>query len=43
MNDKKVDVEKLLAKAKKPAQDAMKMHPFFKGKVEVVKAIESTF
>ncbi|MCK5399728.1 NADP-dependent malic enzyme, partial [bacterium] len=35
MNDKKVDVEKLLAKAKKPAQDAMKMHPFFKGKVEV--------
>ncbi|MCK5599385.1 NADP-dependent malic enzyme [bacterium] len=35
MNDKKVDVEKLLAKAKKPAKDAMKMHPFFKGKVEV--------
>ena len=35
MEDKKVDVEKLLAKAKKPGQDAMKLHPFYKGKVEV--------
>jgi malate dehydrogenase (oxaloacetate-decarboxylating) len=26
--------EELLAKAYKPAQDAMKMHPFFKGKLE---------
>lgn len=28
-------VEELLAKAEKPAQDAMIMHPFYKGKVEV--------
>lgn len=30
------DVEKLLAKAKKPALDAMKMHPFFQGKIQVM-------
>ncbi|MBN2045486.1 MAG: NADP-dependent malic enzyme [Anaerolineales bacterium] len=34
--DKKVDVEALLAKAKKPAEDAMVLHPFYKGKVETV-------
>jgi len=28
--------EELLAKAKKPAQDAMKLHPFYKGKVQVM-------
>jgi malate dehydrogenase (oxaloacetate-decarboxylating) len=33
-NDKKVDVDALLAKAKKPAADAMKLHPFYRGKVE---------
>ena len=27
--------EELLAKAKKPAQDAMRLHPFYKGKIEV--------
>lgn len=27
--------EELLAKAKKPAEDAMKLHPFYQGKVEV--------
>ena len=32
--DKAVDVEKLLAKAKKPAADAMVLHPFYRGKVE---------
>jgi malate dehydrogenase (oxaloacetate-decarboxylating) len=32
----KADTEKLLAKAYKPAQDAMKLHPFYRGKVEVV-------
>jgi len=32
MTDKK---EELLAKAKKPGQDAMKLHPFYQGKVEV--------
>jgi malate dehydrogenase (oxaloacetate-decarboxylating) len=30
----KVNVEELLAKAKKPAADAMKLHPFYRGKVE---------
>ncbi len=33
---KKLTVEELLAKAKKPGEDAMKLHPFYKGKVEVV-------
>jgi malate dehydrogenase (oxaloacetate-decarboxylating) len=28
--------EELLAKAKKPAEDAMKLHPFYKGKIEIV-------
>ncbi len=28
--------EELLAKAKKPAQDAMRLHPFYRGKVEVI-------
>lgn len=31
-----VSVEELLAKAKKPSQDAMKMHPFYQGKVQVM-------
>jgi len=30
-----VDVEALLAKAKKPSADAMVLHPFYRGKVEV--------
>ncbi|MFO7951761.1 MAG: NADP-dependent malic enzyme [Bacillota bacterium] len=30
-----MDKEELLAKAKKPAQDAMRLHPFYKGKIEV--------
>ncbi len=32
----KVTKEELLAKAKKPAADAMKMHPYYKGKIEIV-------
>ncbi|HDH09549.1 MAG TPA: NADP-dependent malic enzyme, partial [Chloroflexi bacterium] len=28
--------EELLAKAKKPAQDAMRLHPFYKGKVQIM-------
>ena len=28
--------EELLAKAKKPSEDAMKLHPFYKGKIEIV-------
>ena len=33
-NQKQVNIEELLAKAKKPAADAMVLHPFYKGKVE---------
>ena len=29
-----VDVDALLAKAKKPAADAMVLHPFYRGKTE---------
>ena len=30
-----IDVDKLLKQAEKPAQDAMKLHPFYQGKIEV--------
>ncbi len=30
-----MDKEELLAKAKKPAEDAMRLHPFYRGKIEV--------
>ena len=29
-----INIEELLAKAKKPSEDAMKLHPFYRGKVE---------
>jgi malate dehydrogenase (oxaloacetate-decarboxylating) len=32
----KLTKEQLIAKAKKPGQDAMKLHPFYRGKIEVV-------
>ena len=32
----KMTKEELLAKAKKPAEDAMRLHPFYKGKIEVL-------
>ncbi len=32
---KTVTTEELLAKAKKPAEDAMRMHPFYRGKVQI--------
>ncbi len=32
----RIDKEALLAKAKKPAQDAMRLHPFYKGKMQTV-------
>lgn len=32
----KFTVEELLTKAKKPGQDAMRLHPFYRGKVEVI-------
>jgi malate dehydrogenase (oxaloacetate-decarboxylating) len=34
--EKVVDVEILLAKARKPAKDALRLHPFYRGKVETV-------
>ncbi|MBE0479233.1 NADP-dependent malic enzyme, partial [Candidatus Aerophobetes bacterium] len=33
---KKLTVEELLAKAKKPGEDALKLHPFYRGKIEIV-------
>ncbi|MBN1148626.1 MAG: NADP-dependent malic enzyme [Anaerolineales bacterium] len=33
-DQKNVTVEELLAKAKKPSADAMKLHPFYRGKIE---------
>jgi malate dehydrogenase (oxaloacetate-decarboxylating) len=35
MSEKKgINIDELLAKAKKPSADAMKLHPFYRGKVE---------
>ena len=28
--------EELLAKAKKPAEDAMRLHPFYQGKIQTI-------
>jgi len=36
MTQKKINREELLAKAEKPMQDAMKLHPFYRGKIEIV-------
>ena len=36
MSNVKVSKEELLKKANKPAEDSMKLHPFYKGKVEIV-------
>ncbi|MCQ2053132.1 MAG: malate dehydrogenase, partial [archaeon] len=36
MTDDKKITEERLARAKKPGQDAIKMHPFYGGKVEVI-------
>ena len=36
MEVSRVTKEELLEKAKKPAQDSMKMHPFYRGKIEIV-------
>jgi malate dehydrogenase (oxaloacetate-decarboxylating) len=36
MPDGKLTKEELIAKAEKPAADAMELHPFYKGKIEVV-------
>jgi len=34
MAEQKMNVEELLAKASKPSSDAMRMHPFYRGKIE---------
>ncbi len=34
--DKVVTKEELLAQAEKPARDAMRMHPYYRGKIEIV-------
>ncbi len=36
MVEKQVSKEELLAKAQKPAEDAMRLHPFYRGKIEVL-------
>ena len=33
---KEVKVEELLAKAEQPSKDAMRLHPYYKGKIEVI-------
>jgi malate dehydrogenase (oxaloacetate-decarboxylating) len=33
--DSEVNIEELLAKAKKPSSDALRLHPYYRGKVEV--------
>ncbi len=33
---KQLTLDELLAKAKKPGKDAMKLHPYYKGKIEVI-------
>jgi len=33
---KQVTVEELLAKAQQPSKDAMRLHPFYRGKIEVI-------
>lgn len=35
MGSKELTKEELLAKAKKPSQDAMNLHPFYRGKIQV--------
>lgn len=34
--EERVTKEELLAKARKPARDAMQMHPYYRGKIEIV-------
>ena len=36
MSKQKLTKEELLAKAERPAQEAMRLHPFYKGKIEIV-------
>ena len=36
MTKEKFTKEELLARAKKPSADALRLHPFYKGKIQVV-------
>ncbi len=36
MEEQKLSKEEMLAKANKPAEDAMRLHPFYRGKIEVI-------
>jgi malic enzyme len=36
MDEPRATKEELIAKAEKPAKDSLKMHPFYKGKIEIV-------
>ena len=36
MSEKQLTKEELLAKAEKPAKDALKLHPFYQGKIQIV-------
>lgn len=36
MEEHRATKEELIAKAEKPARDALKMHPFYRGKIEIV-------
>ncbi len=36
MKEKKLSKEELIEKAKKPAEDALRLHPFYRGKVEII-------
>ena len=36
MSQSKLTKEELIAKAQQPSEDALKLHPFYRGKVEVV-------
>jgi len=36
MQEKKLNKEELLKKAQKPAEDAMRLHPFYRRKIEII-------
>ena len=36
MTKEKFTIEEMLAKAKKPGEDALKLHPYYEGKIQVV-------
>jgi len=36
MAEKKLTKEELIAKSEKPGKDAMELHPFYRGKIEIM-------